>query len=102
MPPMARAAMGPTKPQAGVMTTSPATAPEAVPSAVGLPRRDHSANIQPSAPAEAPVLVARKALAARPDASSALPALNPNHPNQSRPAPMIVSGRLCGGIGVFG
>src|SRR5204863_4185255 len=100
--PMTMAAIGPTKPQAGVMTTSPATAPEAVPRAVGFPRSIHSANIQPSAPAAAPELVERKALAARPEASRALPALKPNQPNQSSPAPMIVSGRLCGGIGVRG
>src|SRR5882724_7752633 len=102
IPPMMMAARGPTKPQAGVMTTSPATAPEAVPSAVGFPRRNHSANIQPSAPGAAPELVARKAFAASPEASSALPALNPNQPNQSSPAPISVRGRLCGGMGVFG
>src|SRR5438105_3006749 len=101
-PPMAMAASGPTNPQAGVMATSPATAPDAVPRAVGFPRSFHSATIQPSAAAAAPVLVARKALAASPDASSALPALNPNQPNQSSPAPISVKGRLCGGIGVCG
>jgi hypothetical protein len=36
------AAMGPTKPAAGVMATSPATAPEAAPRVVGLPRTIHS------------------------------------------------------------
>src|SRR3982751_1037443 len=96
------AAIGPTKPQAGVMATSPATAPEAVPSAVGLPRSIHSATIQPTAAAAAPVLVVRKAFAARPEASTALAALTPHHPNQSRPAPISVKGRLCGGIGVCG
>src|SRR5207248_5769317 len=101
-PPMISAASGPTNPQAGVIATRPATAPEAVPSAVGFPRSFHSATIQPSAAAAAPVLVARNALAASPEASSALPALNPNQPNQSSPAPINVSGRLCGGIGVWG
>ena len=91
--------IGPTKPAAGVMATSPATAPDAAPSTVGLPRAIHSVNIQPSAAAAAPVLVARKALAARPLAASALPALKPNQPNQSRAAPMTVIGRLCGCIG---
>src|SRR5204862_5402804 len=90
---------GPTKPEAGVMATSPATAPEAAPSTVGLPRIAHSVNIQPSAAADAPVLVARKALAASPLASSALPALKPNQPNHSSPAPITVIGRLCGCIG---
>ncbi len=96
------AASGPTYPHAGVMATRPATAPEAAPSAVGLPRSIHSAAIHPIAAAAAPVLVARNALAARPDASSALPALKPNQPNQSRPAPRSVNGRLCGGMGVCG
>src|SRR5262252_3642255 len=92
-------AIGPTKPDAGVMATRPATAPEAAPSTVGLPRVLHSVNIQPSAAAAAAVLVARKALAASAFASSALPALNPNQPNHKRPAPMTVRGRLCGCIG---
>ena len=81
------------------MATSPATAPEAAPSTVGLPRIVHSVNIQPSAAAAAAVLVAMNALAARPFASSALPALNPNQPNHSRAAPITVMGRLCGCIG---
>src|SRR5687767_2667807 len=90
---------GPTKPAAGVIATRPATAPEAAPSTVGLPRIIHSVNIQPSAAAAAPVLVARKAEAASPLASSALPALKPNHPTHSRPAPITVMGRLCGCMG---
>src|SRR2546423_15723627 len=91
---------GPTKPEAGVIATSPATAPEAAPSTVGLPRIDHSVNIQPSAAAAAAVLVARNALTARPLASSALPALKPNQPNHSSAAPMTVIGRLCRCIGL--
>src|SRR5436190_6926832 len=90
---------GPTKPEAGVIATSPATAPDAAPRTVGLPRVIHSVNIQPSAAAAAPVFVAKNALAARPLASSALPALKPNQPNHSRPAPITVIGRLCGCIG---
>src|SRR5688500_16929238 len=97
--PMTIDAIGPTKPAAGVMATSPATAPEAAPSTVGLPRIIHSVNIHPSAAAAAPVLVARKADAASPLASSALPALKPNQPTHSRPAPITVMGRLCGCIG---
>src|SRR3989442_12611481 len=81
------------------MATSPATSPEAAPSTVGLPRLIHSVNIQPSAAAAAPVLVAVNALAARPLASSALPALNPNQPTHRSEAPMTVIGRLCGCIG---
>src|SRR2546421_10566371 len=99
--PMTGAAMGVTKPAAGVTATRPATAPEAAPSTVGLPRVLHSVNIQPSAAAAAAVLVTRKALTARALASSALPALNPNQPNQSSPAPITVIGKLCGCMGWF-
>src|SRR5438552_14504883 len=89
-------AIGVTNPEAGVIATRPATAPDAAPRTVGLPRLIHSLNIQPSAAAAAPVLVAVKALTARPLASSALPALNPNQPTHSSEAPMTVIGRLCG------
>src|ERR1700687_4617094 len=37
---------GPTKPDAGVMATRPATAPVQMPTTVGLPRRIHSTSIQ--------------------------------------------------------
>src|SRR5215510_1150906 len=96
---MISAETGPTYPEAGVIATSPATAPEAAPSTVGLPRVVHSVNIQPRAAAAAAVLVARNALTARPLASSALPALKPNQPNQNSAAPITVMGRLCGCIG---
>src|SRR5574341_678905 len=92
------AAMGVTKPAAGVTATSPATAPEAAPSTVGLPRELHSVSIQPRAAAAVAVLVVVKAWAARPLAPSALPALKPNQPNQSRLAPITVIGRLWGGM----
>ena len=46
--------------------------------------------------AAAAVLVTTKALAARPPAVSAEPALNPNQPNHSRPAPSTVIGTSCG------
>ena len=42
------------------------------------------------------------ACAAMPSAASAEPALNPAHPNHRMPVPMIVSGRLCGRMGVSG
>src|SRR5439155_22288898 len=92
--PIRTAAMGPTKPEAGVIATSPATAPDAAPRTVGLPRWNHSASIQPSVAAAAAVLVTTKALVARPPAVSALPAVNPNQPTQSIAAPATVSGRL--------
>ncbi len=42
---MASAPTGPTNPNAGVMATSPATAPVTIPSALGLPRLDHSMSL---------------------------------------------------------
>src|SRR6185436_11190581 len=92
------AASGVTKPAAGVMATNPATAPDAAPSIVGLPVRIHSAIIQPNAANDAAVCVAMKALEARPFAPRADPALNPNQPTQSIPAPITANGRLCGAI----
>ncbi|MPN45605.1 hypothetical protein SDC9_193172 [bioreactor metagenome] len=91
--------IGVTKPAPGVMDTNPATAPLAAPRTVGLLRWIHSTAIQDKAAAAAEVLVVTKAEAASPLAPRALPALNPNHPNQSRPAPKTVIGRLWGSIG---
>ena len=48
--------------------------------------------------AAAAVLVTMKALAARPPAVSAEPALKPNQPNHRRPAPRTVIGTSCGSI----
>src|SRR5262245_66579648 len=100
--PITRAGIGPTKPAAGVMATSPATAPEIAPNALGLPLRSHSAAHHPITAAAAPKCVATKALVARLPAPSALPALKPNHPTQSRHAPMKLNTTLCGGIGALG
>src|SRR2546427_7430005 len=94
--------IGETKPAAGVIATRPATAPDIAPRALGLPFRHHSAALHPSAAAAAPKCVATKALVARLPADSALPALNPNHPTQSRQAPIKLSTTLWGGIGSLG
>ena len=48
--------------------------------------------------AAAAVLVTTKALAARPPADRAEPALKPNQPNQRRPAPRTVMGTSCGSM----
>ena len=48
--------------------------------------------------AAAAVLVTTKALAARPPALSADPALKPNQPNHRRPAPRTVIGTSCGSM----
>src|SRR5215510_1167072 len=99
---MTSAAAGLTNPAAGVMATSPATAPEIAPKALGFPLRNHSAPPQPTTAAAAARWVATKALVARLPALSALPALKPNHPTQSRHAPIKLSTMLCGGIGFCG
>src|SRR5262245_37784343 len=100
--PMIRAAIGVTNPDAGVMATNPATAPETPPSTVGLPWRIQSMMSHP-APAEAPRNgAATKPLDARPPAATPLPALKPNQPTHSRHAPITLITRLCGAIIVLG
>src|SRR5208337_4064096 len=99
---MASAGIGATNPAAGVIATNPATAPEIAPRTLAFPRRSHSAAAHPSAAAAAPKCVATKALVARLPAASALPALKPNQPTQSRQAPMKLRTTLWGGIGAFG
>src|ERR1700744_4743734 len=79
---------GKTKPDAGVMATRPATAPEIAPRTDGLPLVIHSANLQPSAAAAGPIWVTALPMPARPLAATADPALNPNQPTHSRDAPM--------------
>src|SRR6202171_6107216 len=95
---MITAASGPTKPEAGVIATRPATAPEAIPSTLGLPLTSHSVNIQPTAAAAVAMWVTAKAMPARPSEATAEPALKPNQPTHSSEAPITVSARLCGGI----
>src|SRR5215470_11214491 len=93
------AAQGSMNAQAGVMATRPATAPEATPKVVGLPVRYRSTTIQPPAAAAVAIWVLRNASAAVWSAASSEPALKPNQPNHSSPAPSSTSGRLCGRIG---
>src|ERR1019366_7753753 len=100
--PIATADMGETNPAAGVIATSPATAPEMAPSALGFPRFHHSAALQPRVAAAAPKWVATNALVARAPADSALPALNPNHPTQSKQAPTKLKTTLWGGMDCLG
>src|SRR5208282_1360043 len=73
--PIASADIGLTNPDAGVIATSPATDPEIAPSALGFPRRIHSAVVHPTTAAAAPKWVATNALVARLPDDSALPAL---------------------------
>src|ERR1700686_5108739 len=61
--PMQSEPTGPTKPDAGVMATRPATAPVQMPTTVGLPRRIHSTSIQVKPAAAVANWGARHALA---------------------------------------
>src|SRR3990167_3162788 len=96
--PIRMADMGPTKPDAGVIATRPATAPLAAPRTVGLPLKSQSIAIQARTAAAVAVFVTTNALVASPSAARALPALKPNQPTHSMAAPMTLKGRLCGGI----
>src|SRR3990167_8698758 len=86
--PIHSAPIGSTKPDAGVIATSPATAPESTPRTLGLLCTIHSANIQASAAAAAAICVVAIAMPAAAFAPSAEPALNPNHPTQRSEAPI--------------
>src|ERR1035437_10722934 len=86
--PMIRPGPGSTKPEAGVIATRPATAPEMAPRTDGLPLVIHSANIQLSAAPAVAICVTVMAMLARPPAETAEPALKPNQPTQSSEAPM--------------
>src|SRR5687768_14783981 len=88
-----------TKPAAGVIATSPAIAPIAAPRTLGAPLCSQLTVIQVRAAMAAAVFVTTKALAARPPAVTALPALNPNQPNQSSDAPSTVMVASCGSRG---
>src|SRR6266481_6036263 len=97
--PMTSAPAGVTNPQAGVMTTNPATAPEQKPRTLGLPFNAHSAIGQTNDAMAVASVVVVKALAATTSAATALPALKPYQPTQSMPVPTMQSTMLCGGIG---
>src|ERR671910_2530205 len=96
--PSAIALIGPTKPAAGVTATRPTTIAVAHPTAVGLPERIMSRKVQTTSVAAGASIVVTNARPAIGLAATALPALKPNHPNQSRPAPRSTVGTLCGRI----
>src|SRR6516225_8190288 len=96
--PIISAPRGSTKPDAGVIATSPATAPEMMPSTLGLPLRVHSVNIQARAAVAVAIWVTAIAMPALPLAAVAEPALKPNQPTHSSEAPITLSTRLCGAI----
>ena len=78
------------------MATRPATTPEAPPREVEWPSRIFSVSSQPSAAAPVATRVLTQTTAAVLFAARAEPALKPNQPNHSSPAPIMTSGRLCG------
>src|SRR3954466_10909525 len=88
--------IGLTKPAAGVTATRPTTIAVAAPTAVGLPERMMSSTGHATRGPAAPSILVTKASPAIGLAANALPELNPNHPNQSRPAPSSTNGTLCG------
>src|SRR5437588_12175929 len=90
-----------TNPQAGVITTSPATAPEQKPRMLGLPFRTYSAIAHANEATAVARVVVMKALAATPSAATALPALKPYQPTHNIPVPTMQSTMLCGAIGLL-
>src|SRR3954454_12802726 len=94
--PISTAPLAVTKPDAGVITTSPATTPEQNPSTVGLPRVTHSSAGHTVPALAAASVVATNALPEIPSAATALPALKPYQPTHSIPVPTAVSTRLWG------
>src|SRR5476649_2090602 len=86
--------IGPTKPEAGVMATKPATAPEEMPTTVGLPFKIHSTIIQVKPAVAVAVWVTSMAMPACRPAVTAEPALKPNQPTHSNEAPISVSTML--------
>ena len=82
-----------------MIATSPATAPEMMPSTLGLPLSAHSTNIQVNAAVAVAIWVTVMAMPAAPFAAVAEPALKPNQPTHNSEAPMTLSTRLCGAIG---
>ena len=88
--------MGLMNPAAGVIATSPTTMAVAAPTAVALEERTRSRRVQATSVATGASIVLVNARAAEALAPSALPALNPNQPNQRSPAPSSVKGTLCG------
>src|ERR671920_1380319 len=91
--------IGDTKPDAGVMATSPATAPEAAPTVEGLPVCAHDTRAHVTAAMPVAICVATNALLALLAAAPAEPALKPNQPTHRRAAPKTTSDMLCGSIG---
>src|SRR5277367_4825209 len=100
--PIAKAPNALTDEQDGVMATSPATMPEAPPNVVAWPSRIRSVSSQKSMAVAVAIVVVMNVDPAEPLELVADPALNPNQPNHSNPAPSITNGTLCGRNSVVG
>src|SRR5919202_1869407 len=94
--PISSAPAGATNPDAGVMATSPATAPAAAPSTEGEPLCSQLAVIQVIDAIAVARCVTTNALVASAPEAIALPALKPNHPNQRSEAPSTTIVASCG------
>ena len=84
-----------------MIVPKPATIPVTIPNTEGFPCRNHSIVIHASEPQAAERCVTNIAMAALLSAATAEPALKPNHPTHSMPAPVTVIVRLWGGIAVW-
>lgn len=96
--PIITALNGETTAQPAVTPTRPARAPLRVILVSGLPNKNHTVNIEETAPA-APERVVVTAISPMDESEPerVLPALNPNHPNQRINTPSATKGRLCPG-----
>src|SRR5207249_4231570 len=99
--PMTIAPVASTYPHAGVMMTRPPTAPEQNPSTLGLPRSAYSSIAHVNDATAVARVVVINAFAAIPLGASALPALKPYQPTQSKPVPTMQSTMLWGAITSF-
>src|SRR5215213_10667766 len=98
MAPRRIAFIGLMKPAAGVTATRPTTIAVAQPTAVAFRDRIMSQKVHTTSVAAGASIVVTNARPAIGLAATALPALKPNQPNQSRPAPSSTNGMLCGSI----
>src|SRR5947207_15410972 len=99
--PIITAPVAATYPHAGVITTKPPTAPEQNPSTLAFPRNAYSSIAQVKEATAVASVVVIKAFAAIPSGASALPALKPYQPTQSKPVPTMQSTMLWGAITSF-
>src|SRR5260370_87888 len=81
---------------AGVMAARPATAPVSRPTKLGRRTLAHSRTSQVNPAKAAPSCVFTKDETVTQSTATSDPALKPNQPNHSNPAPSAINGTLCG------